>query len=150
MLNIFPENDGDDSGIDKKGYFALRFFILILPNIADIILTIISYDKDYKTYYIVRYVFQLFDIICCFILSWIMSYNIDCDDTDKCTDSTICCYCLMPFLVIVKEIPSLVFFIMDFGNLALLSKIGYFIHLISFLLCIIFFIVIGFQICFCG
>ena len=150
MFKFFAENDGDDSGIDKKGYLALRFFILILPNIADIILTILSYDKDYKTYYIVRYVFQLFDIICCFMFAWIISYNIDCDDTDECTDCTIFSYFIMPFLAIVKEIPSLVFFIMDFDNLALLSKIGYFSHLISSLFIIIFFIVIGFQICFCG
>ena len=145
MFKFFGDDVDNDSGIDEKRYLVFRFLILIMPNIVDIILTIISYDKDYKTYYIIRYVSQVLDIICCFIFAWILSYNVDCDEDDGCSTFTIYSFIIIPFFVIAKEIPSLIFFIKDFADLVILSKVGFFIHLISSLFILISFIVLGIK-----
>lgn len=149
MIKYFAKerNNSDYSGIDSERYLALRFFIYIIPNLVDIALTIISYDKNYKAYYIVRYASQALDIICCFIFALILSYNMDSEEFSNCQVFTIYCIFLLPFIVIAKEIPSLIFFIIYFDNLVLLSKIGYFIHFISTLVILIFYIIYCFGTC---
>ena len=130
-----------DEGLDKKRYLAFRFFIDSIPILVDISLTILLYNKDYKTYYIIRYLTQILDIFCCFMFAWFISFSIVFEEDDAGNYFAICSAFSLPFLVIIKEIPSLIFFIKYFDNLVLLSKISYFIHYISSLIIIIIYII---------
>ena len=110
----------------------LLFFAVSIPNIVDIILSILSYKEECKKYYIIRFVTQGINFI--FIIFGI-NYLIYAPRREK--DRIIldgigflllfigsaCAYLPM-------EITSLVYFIINFDLLIYLGKIGYYVHLI--------------------
>ena len=128
--------------LDNHCYVAVRFLFFQVPNLADLILLIMSYDNDYKAYFILRIITQIFYFLLCLAIALCASYV----PGDYGMDALIYiypCFCL-GICVFGLEIPCLLFFIKYYNELLLLSKIGYFIHWI-FIPCLIIYSFIAYK-----
>ena len=127
----------DENGKCDIFLYFIRVLAISSPVIADLVLSIISYDPECLTYFVLNYITIFFALLtfisgCCFFVD---------NDDDNCR--AVCgmiSFCIL-FIVIALEIAVLIFFIIDYKNLELLAIIGYFIQLIPFIFMIIYFIV---------
>ena len=123
----------------------LTFFAISMPYIADLVLSILSYQEEYKTYYIIRFVTiglsLCFIIILPFLLIW--GYYEDYDDDIPVCFGIIIMGSVVYIIVAIlpMEITSLVYFIRNYEFLFYLGKIGYYIHAGFFCLFILSFII---------
>ena len=106
-----------------------RFIFLLIPVITDFILTIISFDKNLKGYYILRIVCQFIYIFLCLssacFSSYTNAYGID-------GMPVFFFYIGMGIITLGVEISSLILFIKDFNKIMQLGKISYYIHWILY------------------
>ena len=74
MLNklndIFQLSEGDFNICS----FWVRFIILLIPDVVVFILTILSYDYNCKTFFVLRFVTQGIIIFFCMAFAWFSSY----------------------------------------------------------------------------
>ncbi len=133
----------------QGGYFycniylrILLFFVISIPNIVDIVLSILTYKKECKKYYIIRFVTQginfLFIIFGINYLTYVplrKAGHIILDGIGYLLFfiCSICAYLPM-------EITSLVYFIINYDLLFYHGKVGYYAHFISFGLIILYII----------
>ena len=123
-----------------QGYFycnitkrIIIFFAFSVPNITDLVLSIITYDNELKKYYILRFITQGI----CFIYSiFIISFFTYQPAHQRLTITVeelclICIFLLILLFFIPMEITCLVYFIIDFNSLETIGKLAYFIHLIT-------------------
>ena len=105
-------------------------FDLLIPNIGFFIVTIIPYESESKTYFILAFITQ--GIYLLFMILLPLSFS-------KSEDCGVCVIFLAFCTVLGIEIACLVYFIKSFSDLKLLAKIGYFAHwsYIPFLIIII-------------
>ena len=128
--------------IDSYCNVIVRFLFFQVPNLADLILLIITYDNNYKVYFILRIITQSFYFLLCLAIALCVSYV----SGDYGMDAIIyvCpCFCF-GVCVFGLEIPCLIFFIKYYNELLLLSKVGYFIHWI-FIPCLIIYFFIDYK-----
>ena len=128
MLEKYQEYlDHDEGELNTKG-LKCRFAFLIIPVIIDLILTIIDFiliDEYNLTYYILRFVTQLFCFLLCLSFAYFLSYinRYGMDALPHCAAITCStCYTLL------SEIACLIFFIKYFNKISLFQKIVYFFH----------------------
>ena len=98
-----------------------------LIGIVDLILSIIAFDSDCMTYFVLKYVTLSFSFLMWICLCLSYSYNN--------RDFEGIMYTIPSFILFIinlaLEITVLVFFVKYFKDLELLALIGYFIHLIT-------------------
>ena len=122
VFKVFRKFDGS---IDSCGAVILRTLIVSLLNIVDLVLTIISFDSNHSTFFILKYVTISLTFVMLFSWCYFYSYTAErsCDDF---------LYILISIITIVivlgLEIAVLVYFIKSFSDLNSLTIIGYFIH----------------------
>ena len=102
-----------------------------IPNITDIILTSIGFSKDNLAYFILRYITQFFT----FILVYISFFFISETGKDEIGELLY----LGPFgiaviIFLLFDIIGLVFFVINYSNLSILARVGYYIHIIYYLI----------------
>ena len=134
MLNrlndIFELSEGDFNICS----FWVRFLLLLIPDVVDFILTIVSYDYNCKTFFVLRFITQGIIILFCMSFACFSSYlNSDGIDAIGHVCFTSCTICF----ALGIEISSLVFFIKNFNELQNLGKIAYYIHFTTYL-CVVF------------
>ena len=122
LINTFENEEGKTNVVS----LVIRSIVLSIPNLVDIVLTILSFDKDNKIYFILRFIAQFLNIIFCISCGTFCSYKSE-DGIDGLGyfiffASSACCYFGM-------EIPSLIFFIKDYYKIKFLGILGYYIHL---------------------
>ena len=109
------------------------FFAFSVPNIIDLVLSIITYDNELKKYYILRYITQG---LCCIYSIFVVNY-ITYEPIHQKFSEGIEVLILLGILFLVllflipMEITCLVFFIKDFNSLEIIGKSAYFVHLIT-------------------
>ena len=107
----------------------LIFFAVSMPQIADLVLSIISFQKECKAYYIIRFVTLGINLIFIIILAILyISMGGERNPIGEGIISSYSCLCCT-IAILPMEITSLVFFIKDYGLLFCLGKIGFYIHL---------------------
>ena len=129
---------------DSNKSTKLFFFIISLPYIVDLILSILSYQEECKTYYIIRFVTQ--GIILIFIVFLAYAFIHGEENNPFYTgfiSVAVCVYSICA--VLPMEITSLVLFIINNGLLFYLGKIGFYIHICFYGL--IFLFVISIRMC---
>ena len=105
----------------------VRSIFTSMPNIADFVLSIISYYSKIKAYFILRFISQFFNMLVCISFALVLSYQTE-DQYDGC--------CYVVFFLVVSiiflgmELTSLVFFIVYYSDIEKIGDIGYFIHLL--------------------
>jgi hypothetical protein len=108
----------------------LIFFAISIPNIADLVLSILSYQEECKTYYIIRFVSQGINLLFIVVLFFLIIFLYIGDNYNPIASGIIslisCLYCVIAFLPM--EITSLVFFIRNYDLLFYFGKIGFYIH----------------------
>ena len=107
------------------------FIISFIPNLADLILTSIGFSKDSSSYFISRYITQVFTIYFCFAVLGVHKFG------GK-AEGPAGLFKLIPFLtsiivLSILDIINLVFLIKSYSNLTLCPKLGYFVHLLYYL-----------------
>ena len=119
-------------------FMAFILIIFILGNIAFLVISIMYFDYECKTYYILVFIY-LGVILILFIFEIIWFRLEDTDDDYEENDhrmhffpSFLCPIMIISAIAFGMEIAVLVFFIKSFSKLKLLSKIGYFIHISYF------------------
>ena len=125
------DKENYDAEIDSDCNVLVRFLFFQVPNLVDLILLIITYDNNYKIYFILRIITQSFYFLLCLAIAYCVSYI----PGEYGMDAIIYilpCFCL-GICVFGLEIPCLIFFIKYYNELLLLSKVGYFIHWILML-----------------
>ena len=124
------KNIGSSAGhIDSPIKLIIRTLIISSLNIIDLILSIISFDNECLTFFILKYIsipltFLMWVLICA-------SYSFIKGSKPIPVGVYTCLGCIIAVLVIAMEITILVFFIRDYDVLNLLAIIGYFIHWIN-------------------
>ena len=128
----------------------LIFCVISVPYIADLVLSIKSYQEECKTYYIIRFVTQGISLLFIIILPCLMIclYFEDNNNPFSAGIIYIVFFVCLIIGIIPMEITSLVYFIRNYELLFYLGKIGYFIHA-GFIGLLILFLIVGliFLIC---
>ena len=129
---------------DSNKSTKLFFFTISLPYIFDLILSILSYQEECKTYYIIRFVTQGISLLFIIILPFLLITLVYEQHNNPFAMGFIFIVSLVYLIIgiIPMEIASLVFFIRDYELLFYLGKIGYFIHA-GFIGLIILFLIVG-------
>ena len=129
---------------DSNKSTKLFFFTISLPYIFDLILSILSYQEECKTYYIIRFVTQGISLLLIVILPFLMICLYFEDNNNPFAMGFIFIVSLVYLIIgiIPMEIASLFFFIRDYELLFYLGKIGYFIHA-GFIGLLILFLIVG-------
>ena len=123
LKNFFHTEEGE---LNMKSCIVRSIFTSI-PNIADFIISIISYYSKIKAYFIIRFISQFFNMLVCISFALVLSYQTE-DQYDGC--------CYVVFFLVVSiiflgmELASLVFFIVYYSDIEKIGDIGYFIHLL--------------------
>ena len=126
--------------------YTLGLISILLSSIAFFVLSILSFDREYKIYFILAFLLQGFYfiamIISCILMTVDCGFNGKNDDGHHHIFSSLfillsCGIILGCCLYFGLEIATLVFFIKFFSKLRLLAKIGYFAHLLYFFISII-------------
>jgi len=116
MLEKYKEYLDNDEGVLNTKGLKFRFAFLIIPVIIDLILTIIDFilTNDYNlTYYILRFVTQLFCFLLCLSFAYYLSYkNADGIDGIPHGIAVNCSTCY----TLLSEIACLIFFIIYFKD----------------------------------
>ena len=129
---------------DSNKSTKLFFFIISLPYIVDLILSILSYQEECKTYYIIRFVTQ--GIILIFIVFLAYAFIHGEENNPFYTGFISVATCVYSICAVLPmEITSLVLFIINNGLLFYLGKIGFYIHICFYGL--IFLFVISIRMC---
>ena len=133
--------------LSDKPYLStiLTFFTISVPYIADLILSILSYQEECKAYYIIRFVTQGISLLLIIILPFLIIclYYEDNNNPFAMGMIYVIFFVFLIIGIIPMEITSLVSFIRNYEFLFYLGKIGYFIHA-SFIGLIIFSFILGF------
>ena len=118
-----------DCSCESNLIVKLILIVLSFPNITDLILSILSYHEDCKTYYIIRFVTQGINLLFLVLLAIFLTLFGEKNNpiANGIIYSFVWIYCLIAILPM--EITSLVYFIRNYGLLFNLGKIGFFIHL---------------------
>ena len=121
----------------KYGNFSigkvLAIIFVLIPNLIDLVLTILDFKEDIKSYYIIRFIEQGFCIL--YFISILGELSINYFNNFS-VHSYITGFILFGSLVIiiVFETTSLVLFILKYQNIDLLGNIGYYPNLmVSFI-----------------
>ena len=134
----------------NKSYFSTKlfFFTISLPYIADLIFSILSYQGECKTYYIIRFVTQGISLLFIIILPFLLITLVYEQHNNPFAMGFIYIASLVYLIIgiIPMEIASLFFFIRDYELLFFLGKFGYYIHASS----IILYFILGFTYVKCG
>ena len=134
-----------------KLFMIICSIVLLIPSIAFLVLSILSFDSECKIYFILVYIFQGFFLISMIII--VIITNTGCGDEDDYDDykdnrhhplfSTR--FILLSFVSLIGiciylglEIATLIYFIKSYSKLKLLAKIGYFMHCSYYLIGLIF------------
>ena len=125
MFLIKVEDSEDE--MDNVCYFILRTLIISLVNIVDLVLSIIAFDSNCITYFVLKYVSFFFSFLMWLTLCCAYSYTNE--DFEGIMFLIPCIILVVIYLAL--EIPVLVFFIMYYKDLVLIALIGYFVHLIT-------------------
>ena len=146
MYKIRIEDESKNIGtsvghIDSPIKLIIRTLIISSLNIIDLIFSIISFDNECLTFFILKYIsipltFLMWILICA-------SYSFKKGSKRIPIGVYTCLGCIVAVLVIGMEITILVFFIRDYDVLNLLAIIGYFIQWIPIIVLII--VIIVFQ-----
>ena len=116
----------------NKSYLStvLSFFAISLPYIADLILSILSYQGECKTYYIIRFVTQGISLLLIIVFPFLLISQVYEQNNNPYGLGFILLISLLYLIIAIlpMEITSLVFFIIDYELLFNLGKIVYFIH----------------------
>ena len=130
--------------LDSKCLLRIITFIISIPILADIILSILSYQEECKTYYIIRFVTQ--GIILIFIVFLAYAFIHGEENNPFYTGFISVATCVYSICAVLPmEITSLVLFIINHGLLFYLGKIGFYIHICFYGL--IFLFVISIRMC---
>ena len=134
--------------LDNKCLQRIITFIISIPILADIILSILSYQEECKTYYIIRFVTQGISLLFIIILPFLLISQVYEDNNNPFAMGFIFIVSLVYLIIgiIPMEIASLFFFIRDYELLFFLGKFGYYIHASS----IILYFILGFIYVKCG
>ena len=122
------EKDIDEKGgdIDSCSLYLIRFLIISLVNIADLIISIIYFDPNCMTFF----VFKFITIFCIFILYLCLccaySYIVSKDGIDFFGPFIV--VAVSSIILLLVEIIFLIFFIINFNALNPIVLIFYFIH----------------------
>ena len=112
--------------IDSTKKLIFRTLIISSLNIVDLILSIISFNSECLTYFILKYITITITFLMWFCIC--SSYSFKKGSTPFGELGYTCLGCIFATVVISLEITILVFFIKNFYDLSLLAKISYFIH----------------------
>ena len=119
--------EDSEGEMDNVCYFILRTLIISLVNIVDLVLSIIAFDSNCITYFVLKYVSFFFSFL--MWLTLCSSYSYTTQDIEGIM------YLILGIILVIiylaLEIPVLVFFIMYYKDLVLIALIGYFVHLIT-------------------
>ena len=112
------------------------FCVISVPYIADLVLSIKSYQEECKTYYIIRFVTQGISLLLIIIFPFLFMSQVYEQHTNPYGLGFILLISLVYLIIAIlpMEITSLVFFIRDYELLFYLGKIGYYIHACSIIL----------------
>ena len=132
-MDIFEVN-GAEGDIDSLRLVLIRTVIMSLLNIIDLVLSIISFDSDCLTFFVLKYITITFTFLMWFLTCCSYSY----ESSDGIDAIAYCCPASTAIIIVIGlEISVLVFFILDFKDLDLLAIISYFIHWIPLPMAII-------------
>ena len=124
--------------------------LFILLDIVDFILTVISYDRECLTYFILRFISQPF---CLFFIFTAINFGEHIPDQKNrkrgLEEGLMLIWLIFSSkLVFGMEIPSLIYFIKKYSILSLSAIIGYYMHCSIFLLVIIYFLFLAHNNCY--
>ena len=138
-MDVYFENKYKD---DRGRCYILLFFVRVLvissPTITDLVLSIISFDPECMSYFVLNYVTIFFSILCYIIGCFLPLFEED--EGESCATCGLVGICVF-IVVLGLEIAVLVIFINDYQILDLLAIIGYFIQWIPIIVLIIVLIV---------
>ena len=112
----------------------LYFIFLILPDITDLVLTILGFSKTVQAYYIIRFIDQTFFIFFNITLLGIMSYQ-NKDGIDELIPFIP--FCIMLLLILISEILSVIFYIIYYNDIFFYARLGFYIHYIYLIILIL-------------
>ena len=125
----------------------LTFFTISMPYIADLVLSILSYQEECQAYYIIRFVTQGISLCLIIVVPFLLILFV----YEQHNNPIMCGIILMGsgiyilVAILPMEITSLVFFIRNYEFLFNLGKIGYYIHAGFFGLFILSLIIVFFK-----
>ena len=124
-MDCFKVNRVYNGDIDDWGAVITRNLIVSILNIIDLILTIISFNSNCLTFFVLKYI----NITITFMMFFSCCYSYSYSPDGKSKDYTyILLSAVVAFIALGLEIAVLVYFIKSFSDLNLIAVIAYFIH----------------------
>ena len=114
----------DEAELNTKSV-KIRFLVLMIPVLIDLILTIIFYDNECKVYFILRIITQLLYFLFCLSVACFMSYI----NSDGMDGIPYCCGLFCTSVIqLGMEISCIVFLIKNYNALSTIAIITYYCH----------------------
>ena len=125
---------GISHGYIPGSKITLYFILLILPDIVDLVLSVLGFSKAAQTYYIIRFIGQTFFIFFNITVLGIMSYHSR-DGIDGLIPGIP--FYIMLLLILISEILSIIFYIIYYNDIFFYAKLGFYIHYIYLIILIL-------------
>ncbi len=125
---------GISHGNIPSSKIALYFILLILPDIADLVLSILGFSKGALSYYIIRFISQSFFIFFNITVLGFMSYH-NKDGIDGMIPGIP--FCIMFILILISEILSVIFYAIYYNDIFFYARLGFYIHYIYLIILIL-------------
>ena len=120
------ENPYKGGEVDSCGLYLIRFLIISLINIADLIISIIFFDPNYMAFFVLKFItiFSIFFLYLCLCYGYSYIYS---DDSLSGLFPLFLLF-ISSLIALVLEITLLVLFIKNYSDLNSIVQIFYYIH----------------------
>ena len=125
ILEEDPNKEGD---IDSCGLYLIRFLIISLLNIADLIISIIFFDPNCITFFVFKFIIIFFFFLFYLGLCYKYSYIVGDESFIDGKILPLCIVFIFSIFLIGIEIAFLILFIKNYNALNSIVQIFYYLH----------------------